>query len=69
MTANILDGKRVSKHVLDEIKGSVEAYKKSTGKVPGLAVVLVGDNPASQFYVASKKRACESLGKIGRAHV
>jgi methylenetetrahydrofolate dehydrogenase (NADP+)/methenyltetrahydrofolate cyclohydrolase len=62
MTANILDGKRVSKHVLDEIKGSVEAYKKSTGKVPGLAVVLVGDNPASQFYVASKKRACESLG-------
>jgi len=65
----ILDGKVVSQSVLDSIKDTVSEYKDKLGKVPGLAVVLVGEDPASQFYVASKKRACERLGIQSFEHV
>lgn len=58
----ILDGKVVSQSVLDTIAGKVSQHQQSSGKVPGLAVVLVGEDPASQFYVASKERACGRLG-------
>lgn len=59
--ALILDGNAVSKAVQERIAQEFEKLK-STGKRPGLAVVLVGDNPASVVYVGRKKKACEALG-------
>ena len=58
---NIIDGKAVSAAVKDEVKEQVTALKKDGG-VPCLAVVLVGDDPASKVYVRNKKRACEYCG-------
>lgn len=58
----LLNGKVVSDHNLEEVALEVARLKSITGEVPGLAVILVGDNPASQFYVASKKKACERVG-------
>ena len=57
----IMDGNATSKVVQAKIAENVERLK-STGKKPGLAVVLVGDDPASKVYVGRKKKACESLG-------
>lgn len=59
--ALILDGNAVSKAVQERIAGEFEKIKAS-GQRPGLAVVLVGDNPASVVYVGRKKKACEALG-------
>ncbi len=60
--ARIIDGKTVSQHLRGEIAKEVEALQKETGIAPGLAVVLVGDDPASAVYVRNKKRACEETG-------
>ncbi|MBO7147066.1 MAG: bifunctional methylenetetrahydrofolate dehydrogenase/methenyltetrahydrofolate cyclohydrolase FolD [Lentisphaeria bacterium] len=57
-----IDGKAISEAVNKETAAEVEALKQKTGKVPGLAVVLVGDNPASKVYVGSKVRKCGELG-------
>ena len=59
--AKILDGKAVSQRIKDELKLEVENLKKE-GKTVGLAVIIVGDNPASRIYVNNKKKACEQLG-------
>lgn len=56
-----MDGKAVSAAVKDEVKKEVEELKKK-GKVPSLAVVLVGNDPASKVYVGNKKKACEYCG-------
>jgi len=61
----LLDGKSVAATVLDECRAEVEALK-SHGTTPGLAVVLVGDDPASHVYVGSKVRACGELGIFSR---
>ena len=61
----MLDGKSVAAAVLDECRAEVEALK-SRGTTPGLAVVLVGDDPASQVYVGSKVRTCGELGIFSR---
>lgn len=58
----ILDGKAVAQKVLDGVREGVERLKKDTGKAPALAVVLVGEDSASQVYVRNKKRTAESLG-------
>lgn len=58
----ILDGKHVSDHLLAELYQEIKALHHDTGEDPGLAVVLVGDNPASKFYVDSKKKACRKVG-------
>ena len=58
----IINGKRVSLEVLDEIKTSVEHIVKNNQKVPHLAAVLVGDDGPSQTYVNSKIKACEMVG-------
>jgi methylenetetrahydrofolate dehydrogenase (NADP+)/methenyltetrahydrofolate cyclohydrolase len=58
----ILDGKLVSQKVLDGVKAGVARLREATGVTPGLAVVLVGDNPASKVYVGGKKRTAASLG-------
>ncbi len=59
---NIIDGKLVASAIRANIRQEVEAYKTQTGKEIGLAVVLVGDDPASAIYVRNKIKACEEVG-------
>jgi methylenetetrahydrofolate dehydrogenase (NADP+)/methenyltetrahydrofolate cyclohydrolase len=61
MAAQIIDGKQVAADMRAELKTEV-AKLKEQGIVPGLAVILVGEDPASQSYVTAKERACEELG-------
>ena len=61
MTAQIIDGKQVAADMRAELKAEVAELAKK-GIVPGLAVVLVGEDPASKSYVTAKERACEELG-------
>ncbi len=58
----ILDGKYVSKKVRDSIKENIDEIKENIGKVPGLAVIQVGDNLASKIYVNSKVKQCCEVG-------
>ena len=60
--ANIINGKEISAQIRAEIFEKVKEYNAKTGKLPGLAVVIVGENPASQVYVRNKKKACEQVG-------
>ena len=59
---NLIDGKAVAEALNRETAAEVAAIAKQYGAVPGLAVILVGDNPASQVYVSSKVRKCAELG-------
>jgi methylenetetrahydrofolate dehydrogenase (NADP+)/methenyltetrahydrofolate cyclohydrolase len=61
VSARILDGNKIRDEILSDLRKEIEELK-SAGIVPGLAAVLVGDNPASQIYVRSKVKTCESLG-------
>lgn len=60
--AQIIDGKRISAEIRAEIKEQTEAFKAERGYAPGLAVIIVGEDPASQVYVRNKKRACDEVG-------
>lgn len=60
--AKIIDGKVISAQIREEIAQKVQVYSEKTGTRPGLAVIIVGDNPASQVYVRNKKKACEQVG-------
>jgi methylenetetrahydrofolate dehydrogenase (NADP+)/methenyltetrahydrofolate cyclohydrolase len=60
----IIDGKKVSEEIYGNLKTEVEKIKAEGGKVPHLAAVLVGNNPASQTYVAAKVKACEQVGFV-----
>ncbi len=60
--AEILDGKLLSQQIKDEIKSEIDAMKLRNERVPGLAAILVGNNPASKVYVNSKKKACDYTG-------
>ncbi|MFL5845072.1 MAG: bifunctional methylenetetrahydrofolate dehydrogenase/methenyltetrahydrofolate cyclohydrolase FolD [Solirubrobacteraceae bacterium] len=62
MAANVIDGKAVAARVRAEVADEVEAFSKSHGVVPGLATVLVGDDPASAVYVGNKIKACAEVG-------
>lgn len=66
--AELIDGKLVSQSVRDEISQHVEKLGRETGVVPGLAAVLVGDNPASEIYVRNKRKACEKVGIYSEEH-
>jgi len=61
MTAQFIDGKQVAADMRAELKAKV-AELKTKGVTPGLAVVLVGEDPASKSYVTAKERACEEIG-------
>ena len=61
-TARILDGKRIAEELLDSLKGRVDARLAAGKSRPGLAVVLVGNDPASGVYVRNKRRAAEKVG-------
>ncbi len=58
----IIDGKKVSAQVKESVRLETEALVKNYGITPGLAVVIVGDDPASRVYVNNKKKACELVG-------
>ncbi len=62
MTARILDGRLIAESLLDELKAKVEARVAAGQPRPGLAVVLVGSDPASAVYVRNKRRAAEKVG-------
>ncbi len=60
--ANLIDGKAIAQEVQDEVKTAVAKMQAEHGYTPGLATVLVGEDPASATYVRSKQRTCEKLG-------
>lgn len=62
MAANLIDGRAISQSVRDQVAADVAAFTAETGITPGLATVLVGDDPASAVYVANKRRACVEAG-------
>ena len=62
MPARLIDGKAVAAAVRERVKVDVAAYAEETGRVPGLATVLVGDDPASEIYVRNKRRTTEEIG-------
>lgn len=65
----IIDGKKVSQEIRDSLKVKVSELEKKYGKVPGLAVVLVGDDPASAVYVRMKGKGCEEVGLKSFQHI
>jgi methylenetetrahydrofolate dehydrogenase (NADP+)/methenyltetrahydrofolate cyclohydrolase len=58
----IIDGKKISQEIKQEVKHATAEFRKERGYAPGLAFILVGENPASQSYVNSKGKACEEIG-------
>ena len=64
MPATIIDGKEVAARVRAEVARDVAAFREQTGQAPGLATILVGDDPASAVYVTNKRRACAEAGII-----
>lgn len=58
----IIDGKKVSAEVKEQVRIETQQLKDNYGITPGLAVVIVGDDPASRVYVNNKKKACEAVG-------
>ncbi|MGE0068263.1 MAG: tetrahydrofolate dehydrogenase/cyclohydrolase catalytic domain-containing protein, partial [Solirubrobacterales bacterium] len=59
MAARIIDGKAVSAAVRERVRVDVAAYVEEAGRTPTLATVIVGEDPASEIYVANKHKACE----------
>ncbi|NRD74718.1 bifunctional methylenetetrahydrofolate dehydrogenase/methenyltetrahydrofolate cyclohydrolase FolD [Shewanella sp. VB17] len=68
MTAQRIDGKAIAQSIRIQLKDKVTARKEAGKRVPGLAVILVGADPASQIYVGSKRRACEEVGFLSRSY-
>ncbi|HEJ7192606.1 TPA: bifunctional methylenetetrahydrofolate dehydrogenase/methenyltetrahydrofolate cyclohydrolase FolD [Serratia marcescens] len=68
MSAKIIDGKTIAQQVRNEVAEQVKQRLATGKRAPGLAVVLVGENPASQIYVASKRRACDEVGFLSRSY-
>jgi len=66
--AEIIDGKKIAAEIREEIRREVEGLKETSGKVPGLAVVLVGNDPASEVYVRMKEKACRQAGIASFEH-
>jgi methylenetetrahydrofolate dehydrogenase (NADP+)/methenyltetrahydrofolate cyclohydrolase len=62
MRATIIDGKAIAAQVRADVAEQVEAFRREFGRAPGLATVLVGEDPASAVYVAGKQRACAEVG-------
>lgn len=68
MSAKIIDGKAIAQQVRIEVAAKVQQRLSVGKRAPGLAVVLVGSDPASQIYVGSKRKACEEVGFISRSY-
>jgi len=59
---NIINGKEISQKIRLKLKEKVALLSKQKGKIPGLATILVGEDPASKVYIASKIKACQEIG-------
>ncbi|MBA6289309.1 MULTISPECIES: bifunctional methylenetetrahydrofolate dehydrogenase/methenyltetrahydrofolate cyclohydrolase FolD [unclassified Colwellia] len=68
MTAALIDGKLIAQQLRLSVKDKVQQRIKNGLRVPGLAVILVGSDPASQVYVGSKRKACEEVGFVSRSY-
>jgi methylenetetrahydrofolate dehydrogenase (NADP+)/methenyltetrahydrofolate cyclohydrolase len=69
MTANIIDGTLIANQLKQRITEQVAQRRKNNLRAPGLAVILVGDDPASKIYVGKKKEACDAVGFYSESHV
>lgn len=63
MTGNVIDGKAVAARIRMELSAQVAELKRTHARVPGLAVVIVGERKDSQTYVRMKRKACEEVGR------
>ncbi|MEA3587468.1 bifunctional methylenetetrahydrofolate dehydrogenase/methenyltetrahydrofolate cyclohydrolase FolD [Pseudidiomarina sp. 1APP75-27a] len=68
MTAQFIDGKKVAQQVRDQVRERVQQRLQQGLRAPGLAVILVGEDPASEVYVGSKRRACEEVGFTSKSY-
>lgn len=68
MSARLIDGKAVAQQVRSEVRDEIEQWCAGGGQRPGLATILVGEDPASAVYVSGKQRACTEVGIEGFAH-
>jgi methylenetetrahydrofolate dehydrogenase (NADP+)/methenyltetrahydrofolate cyclohydrolase len=68
VAARIIDGKAVAAAVRERVAAEVKAYEAERGRTPVLVTVIVGDDPASEVYVAGKHRACKEVGMRSRHH-
>jgi len=68
MTAQIIDGKAISAQIRQEIKHRIEQRVAQGKRIPGLAVILVGSDPASEVYVSHKRKDCQEVGIRSIAH-
>ena len=62
MTAQILDGNALAKSIRSDLKADIEQWREHGFRIPGLAVILIGNDPASEVYVNGKRRDCEEVG-------
>lgn len=68
MAARIIDGRGIAQDVRNEVRKAIDGMVARGLRRPGLAVIMVGDNPASQVYVRNKRRSCEECGIVSIAH-
>jgi methylenetetrahydrofolate dehydrogenase (NADP+)/methenyltetrahydrofolate cyclohydrolase len=68
MTAQIIDGKAIAATVRDLIRQQIDLRLNKGQRAPGLAVILIGNDPASEVYVRNKRRACDEAGILSHAH-
>lgn len=68
MTAKLINGKEIAAEVRQQVAAGVEARRQQGLRAPGLAVVLVGNDPASQVYVGNKRKACEQAGILSLSY-
>lgn len=68
MTAQLIDGKAIAEALLSSIKTRIDERLNANKRAPGLAVILIGDDPASAIYVRNKRLACEKVGIISTAY-
>lgn len=68
MTAQLIDGKAIAANLRQQIAQRVTERRQQGLRVPGLAVILVGTDPASQVYVAHKRKDCEEVGFLSQAY-
>ncbi|RYG58899.1 bifunctional methylenetetrahydrofolate dehydrogenase/methenyltetrahydrofolate cyclohydrolase, partial [bacterium] len=67
MTAQLIDGKAIAANLRQQIAHQVAERRQQGLRTPGLAVILVGTDPASQVYVSHKRKDCEEVGFVSRA--
>lgn len=68
MTAQLIDGKAIAANVRQRVAEKITARQQAGARAPGLAVVVVGEDPASHVYVSNKHRACEQAGILSFQH-